>query len=236
MQHITEISLNDLPTRIQYLRDFIGFNSEDAAALHTARDVVAPLVPTVVDVVYEKLLSFDITAKSFIPRQTGFTGETPTKLSDLNAEAPQIKFRKDFLANYLVKLVTMDYSKEQSWEYLDKVGLMHTGKTGFAHRVNKPALRVELIHCSILLGYVEDILVNAVITHPDLDLATKNAVARAANKIIWIQNDLFARHYVTEQTTATASLSQALTYRLPSVIGFGAILFLSGVFWARRFS
>ena len=140
MQHISESSLHDLPTRVQYLRDFIGFTSDDAAALHSARDVVAPLVPTVVDVVYEKLLSFDITAKSFVPRQTGFTGEKPTKLSDLNAEHPQIKFRKDFLANYLVKLVTMDYNKDQSWEYLDKVGLMHTGKTGFAHRcvVHKP--------------------------------------------------------------------------------------------------
>ena len=71
MQHISESSLHDLPTRVQYLRDFIGFTSDDAAALHSARDVVAPLVPTVVDVVYEKLLSFDITAKSFVPLQTG---------------------------------------------------------------------------------------------------------------------------------------------------------------------
>lgn len=50
-------------------------------------------------------------------------------------------------------------------------------------RVSKPSLRVEYIHCAILLGYVEDILVNAVITHPDLDLDTKNAVARAVNKV-----------------------------------------------------
>lgn len=134
MQHIPENLLNDLPTRIRYLRDFIGFTSEDAAALHAARDVVAPLVSTVVNVVYEKLLSFDITAKSFVPRQTGYTGEAPTEVSELTGDHPQIKFRKDFLANYLVKLVTMDYDKDQSWEYLDKVGLMHTGQSAFSHR------------------------------------------------------------------------------------------------------
>ena len=134
MQIINEASLNDLPTRIQYLKDFIGFTAEDAAALHAAKPVVAPLVPLVVDTVYEKLLSFSVTAKAFVPRQTGYQGAVPTKLSDLSADHPQIKFRKDFLARYLVKLVTMDYDKMASWEYLDKVGLMHTGHMGFAHR------------------------------------------------------------------------------------------------------
>ena len=134
MQMISESSLNDLPYRIQYLRDFIDFTAEDAAALAAAKPVVAPLVPIVVDTVYEKLLSFSITAKAFVPRQTGYTGATPTTLADLTPNHPQIKFRKDFLARYLVKLVTLDYDKMSSWEYLDKVGLMHTGEMGFAHR------------------------------------------------------------------------------------------------------
>ncbi|KAJ2932377.1 hypothetical protein H1R20_g4697, partial [Candolleomyces eurysporus] len=134
MQIINEASLEDFPTRVQYLKDFIGFTAEDAAALHAAKPVVAPLVPTIVDMVYEKLLSFSVTAKAFVPRQTGYQGAIPTKLSDLSADHPQIKFRKDFLARYLVKLVTMDYDKIASWEYLDKVGLMHTGHMGFAHR------------------------------------------------------------------------------------------------------
>ena len=134
MQIISEASLEDFPSRIQYLREFIGFTDDDVAALHAAKPVVAPLVPIVVDAVYEKLLSFSVTAKAFVPRQTGYKGATPTKITDLSQEHPQIKFRKDFLAQYLVKLVTMDYDKIQSWEYLDKVGLMHTGQAGFSHR------------------------------------------------------------------------------------------------------
>ena len=38
-------------------------------------------------------------------------------------------------------------------------------------------------------GYVEDIVIDAVLDHPDLDLATKRAVLKALNKILWIQND-----------------------------------------------
>lgn len=134
MEHVSPESLKDLPTRIKYLRKFIDFTKEDAAVLHSAKPVVAPLVPVVVDAVYIKLASFDVTWKSFLPRQTGFEGEAPEKLDDLNVDHPQIKFRKDFLTNYLVKLVTMDYDADSSWEYLDKVGIMHTGEAGFAHR------------------------------------------------------------------------------------------------------
>jgi hypothetical protein len=132
--HISPASLTDLPSRVSYLRQFINFTSADAAALHAAAPVVAPLVPVVVDAVYTKLLSFDITAAAFVPRQTGFEGEAPSDIKDLGHEHPQIKFRKDFLARYLVKLVSMDYENPQSWEYLDKVAIMHTGKAGFAHR------------------------------------------------------------------------------------------------------
>ncbi|KDR71126.1 hypothetical protein GALMADRAFT_254327 [Galerina marginata CBS 339.88] len=230
MQHISEQSLVDLPSRIQYLRDFIEFTEKDAAVLHASRDVVAPLVPAIVDAVYVKLLSFDITAQSFVPRQTGYSGKSPASLSDLSLTHPQISFRKDFLKGYLVKLVTMDYSKPSSWEYLDKVGLMHTGQAGFSHRVTKPALRVEYIHCAILLAYVGDILLNAVIAHEDLTLDTKNAVARAANKILWIQNDLFARHYLAQKASA-----DNITIKRTTLLAIIFCIFATSLFVARAF-
>lgn len=268
MQHISESSLEHLPSRIEYLRSFIDFTSEDAAALHAAKPVVGPLVPAVVEMVYEKLFTFDITAKSFVPRQTGYEGTAPAVLSDLKQDHPQIKFRKDFLKAYLVKLVTLDYEKIESWEYLDRVGIMHTGRAGFSHRyaiffklcflhsavnttiasffrISKPSLRVEYIHCAILLGYVEDILLNAIITHPDLDSDTKNAVARAVNKvrfqcgvksttviqfslqIVWIQNDLFARHYI-DQASSTSSTVDTITLKRPIALSIALGLFTLG--------
>jgi hypothetical protein len=134
MEHISPESLAHLPTRVDYLRKFIDFTSEDAAALHAAKPLVAPLVPVVVDAVYTKLLSFDITSKAFTPYQTGQKTGAPAKLEDLSHGHPQIRFRKDFLTRYLVQLVSMDYASAESWEYLDKVALMHTGNVGFKHR------------------------------------------------------------------------------------------------------
>lgn len=232
MQLISQAVLDaDLPYRVQYLRDFIGFTAEDAATLHAAAPVVSPLVPVVVNAVYDKLLSFDVTAKSFVPRQTGYSGTAPTQLEDLSQDHPQIKFRKDFLARYLVKLVSMDYEKDESWKYLDNVGLMHTGEAGFKHREKKPALRVEFMHCAILLGYVEDILIEAVLGHPDLDDNTKLVVTRAVNKILWIQNDLFARHYLpTVSATGVDSSSSTLTISKPLAVTVAAGLLVLGSF------
>lgn len=73
---------------------------------------------------------------------------------------------------------------------------MHTGKPGFKHRQNRPDLRVEYIHMSALLGYVVDIVIGAVMNMEEIDTAMKSRVLRALNKVIWVQNDLFARHYI----------------------------------------
>jgi hypothetical protein len=153
MRTITPESLQTLSSRVGYTRDFVNFTADDAAALHAAKPYVAPLVPVVVDAVYVKLFEYTITAKSFFPRQTGFTGEAPLTLEELTLDHPQIKFRKDFLSSYLVKVVSLNYDDPKSWEYLDKVAIMHTGtEPGFKHRINKPALRVEYTHLGLLLG------------------------------------------------------------------------------------
>jgi hypothetical protein len=219
MQTISPASLKSLPERVEYATAFLDFGPTDVSYLHAAAPLVIPLIPTVVDMVYVKLLSFDITAKAFVPKQTGFGGELKAdrKVSDLNAGDEQIKFRKTFLVKYLAKLVEMDYTKE-SWEYLDKVAIMHTGQAGFAHRSNKPSLRVELIHISLLLAYVVDILLETVIKHPDLDNDTKAGVLRALNKVVWIQNDLFARHYVVDED------SKIVPYRMFSTCNAHALV------------
>jgi len=210
MQHIAPATLRNLPDRIAYLTAFLNFTAADASYLHAAAPIVKPLIPVVVDTVYVKLLSFDITAKAFIPRQTGFEDtsldEKTRKVEDLNQEDKQIKFRKGFLIRYLAKLVEMKYDNEKDWEYLDKVAIMHTGQLGFQSRAKKPALRVELIHMSALLGYVMDILLEAVINHPTLDSETKAGVLRAFNKVIWIQNDLFSRHYVVDEDSGVVPI------------------------------
>lgn len=154
MRDVTPSSLESLQSRVSYTRDFLNFTADDAAALHAAKPYLAPLVPAVVDAVYVKLFEFSITMQAFVPRQTGYTGDAPVSVKDLTLDHPQIKFRKDFLSSYLVKIVTLDYDNPKAWEYLDKVGKMHTGveDSGFKHRAKRPGLRVEYVHCALLLG------------------------------------------------------------------------------------
>lgn len=47
-----------------------------------------------------------------------------------------------------------------------------------------------------LLGYVVDIVVGAVMAMDEVDNVMKGRVIRALNKVVWIQNDLMARHYI----------------------------------------
>jgi len=200
MQHIESSSLQDLPTRIAYDSSFLDLKPEDGEALRAAQPLVAPLIPTILDAVYSKLLSFDITAQAFVPKNTGYDGETVKDVQELTLEHPQIAFRKDFLKNYLVKLVSTDDLTPSSpfWTYLDKVAIMHTGQPGFKHREKRPDLRVEYIHMGLLLGYVVDVVVGAVMQMDEVENAMKSRVIRALNKVIWIQNDLFARQYMSE--------------------------------------
>lgn len=56
---------------------------------------------------------------------------------------------------------------------------------------------------SALLGYVVDIVVGAVMEMDQVDNQMKSKVIRALNKVVWIQNDLFARHYMPEVASGT---------------------------------
>jgi hypothetical protein len=177
--------------RFEYLAKFADFGQEDIDAIHASAGAVAPLVPVIVDKVYEKLFSFDVTKEVFLKRNAGFNGKLAHDLTDLTLENEQIKFRKDFLGKYLTKLVTGKYD-HNFIRYLDYVGKIHVnlkGSSGKAH--------IDYVHCSALFGFVTsfvvDALMNAGLPH---DVEKKTVLA--FNKLLWIQNDFFAKWYVRD--------------------------------------
>lgn len=188
MQHIDEPRLeSDLAYRFDYLTKFMGFTGEDIAAIHGAANALAPLVPGLVDAVYDKLFSYDATWRHFVPKQFGYEGVTPATLEQLTMDHPQIKFRKEHLARYLVTLVTKPYNAKMM-EYLDTVGKIHTPKAG------SDSINVPLVQMNALMGFVADAL-NATILDLGLDRATEVRTLRAFSKLLWLQNDLINRHY-----------------------------------------
>lgn len=69
---------------------------------------------------------------------------------------------------------------------------MHCGQERLA------PLNIEYIHIGACLGYISDIFLEALMCHPQLSMRRKLALVRALNKIIWIQNDLFAKWHVRD--------------------------------------
>lgn len=188
MKHIDEAKLeSDLGYRFGYVSEFMGFGADDIAAIHASAAHLAPVVPALVDAVYDKLFSYDATKRHFVPKQSGYEGSVPQSLSSLTQDHEMIKFRKQHLTNYLVKLVTAPYDAKLV-VYLDMVGKIHTPKAGSKDIV------VPLVQMDALMGFVADALVG-VLMGLDMALDVKTKAVRAFTKLLWIQNDLIVRHY-----------------------------------------
>lgn len=189
MKQIDESRLEtDLAYRFGYLLEFVGFGEDDIAAIHGSAGALAPLVPSLVDAVYDKLHGYDATWRHFVPRQHGYEGDIPTSVEELAIDHEQIKFRKQHLARYLETLVTKPYD-EKMLTYLDMVGKIHTPAAG------SKQLDVPLVQMNALMGFVADALI-ATITGLGLDRNTEVKTLRAFNKLLWLQNDLINKHYV----------------------------------------
>lgn len=188
MQQIDEQKLeSDLGYRFGYLTEFMGFGEDDIAAIHGSAAHLAPIVPALVDAVYDKLFSYDATKRHFVPRQSGYEGDVPASLDALQMDHEMIEFRKQHLGRYLERLVTKPYDGNML-NYLDLVGKMHTPKAG------SKDLNVPLVQMNALMGFVSDALM-ATILGLGLDAETTSRTLRAFNKLLWLQNDLITRHY-----------------------------------------
>lgn len=188
MRHIDEPKLEtDLAYRFEYLTEFMGFGADDIAAIHAAAPVLAPVVPALVDAVYDKLQGYDATWRHFVPRQFGYEGALPTNVETLTQEHEQIQFRKQHLARYLTSLVTKAYDAKMV-AYLDMVGKIHTPRAGSAE------LDVPLVQMNALMGFVADALLST-IAGLGLGRERELRTLRAFNKLLWLQNDLINRHY-----------------------------------------
>jgi hypothetical protein len=195
MTRIDEARLEfDLGYRFTYLAGFMGFGPDDVAAIHASAARLAPLVPALVDAVYDKLHTYTSTWRHFVPRQHGYGGDVPADVEHLTMDHPQIQFRKQHLGRYLAALVTKPYDGKMV-EYLDVVGKMHTDKAG------SKELYVPLVQMNALMGFVADAL-TATVLGLGLDREAEVKTVRAFGKLLWLQNDLINRHYAVPHEPA----------------------------------
>lgn len=199
----------DARYRIAWSKTFIGFTTEDGKALNGALPVISPTIEHLVDDIYQHLFKWDYTTQPFLKRNVGYDGELAGSLDYLRLDHPQIQFRKRFLRAYVYRIFDSNWDDMESWEYLDRVGLIHTGLAGVQGREKNGPIKVDLMACTLLLGWVQDVVLTVVLTLPDnvLSGGEKIKILRAFNKVIWIQQDLFQRHYIRDDEEAEFNLA-----------------------------
>merc|ERR1712000_459694 len=139
---------DDLEQRVTFARDFLRFTEDDGKLLNSVAPLISPLIKPTVDGVYTQLFRFDVTSR-----------------------------RKKILSAYVGKLFTSDFEAHSTWAYFDKVAAMHTGLAAFKHRAKKDPLVVDLQPMALLLGWIVDVVVKAVLSLPDetADISTKTS-------------------------------------------------------------
>ena len=176
--------------RYEFLAGFIGFGPDDVKLIQAAAPHLGPRVPQLVDQTYQKLLSYDATARHFIPRQHGFDGPTPPDIKSLSLDHPQIQFRKDHLNRYFIQLIGRAYDAKMV-QYLDMVGRIHTPKAG------NREINVPLVQMNALMGALSQVLFHSISEWP-ITPEQRLSTIQAFNKLLWIQNDFINRHYQPE--------------------------------------
>ncbi|RAL00016.1 uncharacterized protein BO80DRAFT_112188 [Aspergillus ibericus CBS 121593] len=178
----------DFGKRMEFLRAFLDFTDDDLIVFNKGTKFLKAALPDLTHRLYAKMLDFDITARALRTRST----ESEAHVEDLfTLDGPHVQRRKIFWKWYLTRLFS-DPSQIEYWEYLDKVGKMHTGK------ILMHPLKIEYMHMNTCLGYVKELAYETISVHPEMSVPFKFALIRSLNKILTIQNDLISRCYIRE--------------------------------------
>jgi len=116
-----------LPARVQWLHSFLEFGTDDVQALISGQKYIKAVIPAIVNIVYKKLLKYDITARVFTTRDSRDEGPVESWPTEDSAQIEHRKMvgsdcqglsiftsdRSQFLRWYLTKLnsdcTRMDY-------------------------------------------------------------------------------------------------------------------------------
>jgi hypothetical protein len=188
-EHIDGTRLNtDLRYRFGYLAKFIDFTKDDIAAVNRLAPTVHPIIPVIVDTVYRKLFSFDITKHYFIIPNSDFDGKLLKEGDSLTLALEKMHHHNEMLGDFLKRIFLQREWDDSFLEYLSHVGKIHTNKAGTS------SINVDYIHINALLGYLQNVLIDAILRVESIDDNAKRAGVLSLNKILWIHNELFTMH------------------------------------------
>ena len=190
VEHIDKFrTQNDLRYRFDFLSKFIEFDQSDVNMLNTLAPIIFPLLPALVERLYKKLYSFDVTKRFFHMRNDGFETFPVNREVGITLDFVQTEYRKDMFSVYLKRVLTQGQWDDSFIEYLSRVGQMHTPKGGSS------AINVEYMYMNALFCYLQQLLMEVIWSSDNLDHRKKQEAAHAISKFIYIQNDFLTMHY-----------------------------------------
>ncbi|KAF2636564.1 hypothetical protein P280DRAFT_145083 [Massarina eburnea CBS 473.64] len=212
MRHVERRELyEDLGARLHYLQQFLEFGADDVKVLKANQAFIKKLIPTVSEIPFRKILKQDITAQALITRST--KEEPDLDEDDYNGpHSKNMKSRSMFVRWYLTKM-NGDPTQANYWEYMNLVGAMHNG-----HQRRSP-LNIDVIHFTMLLGFLQNTLNDAIINSMEVGLEHKADLVRAWSKLFWIQNDLFTKWHVSDGAQYDQQSEKATKLHPDSVFG-----------------
>jgi hypothetical protein len=161
----------DPAARLAIVEELVGFDANDRAALRDSVAVLGPVLPQLLDAVYDHLLAFDDTKKFFL----GTTGEV---------DAQYLAIRKEHLTTWVLG-VTVDRRPDPEYAaWMHAIAEHHAGRGPRSRRV-PPRWLVTLT--GWLQGRITEALFAA-------DLADPNDLRRyvlAWNKLLVVQLEMF---------------------------------------------
>jgi hypothetical protein len=206
-EHIDKTRLNkDLRYRFDYISKFLDFTQHDINILNLLPPIIFPLLPNIVEKIYKKLYTFDITQNYFLLRHDGFENFLPNKEYGITLLSAQIDYRKDMLSVYLRHVLTQNDWNETFLQYLSRVGEYHTNKGGAT------SINIDYIHINALLSLLEDAFILAIYNTEQFDEKNKLDALRAINKFFSIQNDFFTLHYGFSSKEKTVSIVPIINF------------------------
>lgn len=189
-EHVDKARLNsDLRYRFEFLAKFIDFTQDDVVALNTLAPIIFPTLPEMVETLYKKLYSFDVTKRYFHLRNDGFETFATNREGGLTLDFVQTEYRKDMFTVYFKRVLTQGEWDDTFLLYLSRVGQIHTPKGG------STAINVDYMFMSAMFCYLEQLLIETIWHDDSLDQRQKRTSCHAISKFIWIQNDMLTMHY-----------------------------------------
>lgn len=165
--------------RLDFLTEFVGLTDDDWESLRDSVRLLAPLLPSFLDQLYDHLLSYDDTRRLFLG-------------SDGEVDPDFLSIRKEHLTEWFLETAAGADDRNRFADYLLRIGRTHTAASGDELRSVPPRYIVAM------MAYLQSLLAETISSALPLEVLQSRHLMIAWNKMLMIQLEFFLKAMVPE--------------------------------------